>query len=76
MRSEQTVRYMTGKLNKHKCKKQLIFFVENALVAKETSVLKKNDTFATPQAFFCICKNAMAKEEVVLLLLHIAKQLV
>ena len=68
---------MTGKLNKHKCKKQLIFFVENALVAKETSVLKKkNDTFATPQAFFCICKNAMAKEEVVLLLLHIAKQLV
>ena len=69
---------MTGKLNKHKCKKQLIFFVENALVAKETSVLKKkkNDTFATPQAFFCICKNAMAKAEVVLLLLHIAKQLV
>ena len=47
-------------LNKHKCKKQLIFFVENALVAKETSVLKKMILLLLLQAF-CICKNAMAK---------------
>ena len=47
---------MTGKLNKHKCKKQLIFFVENALVAKETSVLKKNDTFAAAPSLLYLQK--------------------
>ena len=64
-------------LNKHKCKKQLIFFVENALVAKETSVLKKMIFLLLPKPSFVFAKMQWQKEEeVVLLLLHIAKQLV